>query len=345
MSPLLLALALAAAPAPARAQEFPALGGAATKPYGVLILAYDVDAKWRRQLADARRQLPGHAVESVDSAGDAVSVQRAIDRLVARGVSKVVAIPLETDAASTRLEMTLYMFGQRGKPVLDVPAAEKSDFGAPLKAPGTPGMPTLKLGGGGTGLPLASGPAGSVKRLKCPVPLVLAPSLDGSTLLVDILADRAKALARDPAKESLVLAGVAPRSDEAMSEWLADAQKTADAVGRKAGFARAVAVAVRSGVGSDQQDSDRRTLRATFRGLTRQGPVDVVPLSPEADRVGQMLRQALGGFSAYRWDGKGVQGDARLLPWIRTAAEKASALPDGRIFKDGGALGAPGGFP
>ena len=69
MSAALLAAALAAAPV--RAQDAAALGR--LKTYGVLILAYDVDVKWRQELANLSRQLKGHPVETVDSAADAIS--------------------------------------------------------------------------------------------------------------------------------------------------------------------------------------------------------------------------------------------------------------------------------
>ncbi len=328
MISLLLTAALAGAPA--RAQGF----GPAPKPYGVLIMAYDVDAGWRQELGSLRRLIKGHAVESVNDAGDRISVQRALDRLTAQHVGKVVGVPLETVSASVRLENTRFLFGQRAEPVRDAPGPAGGVDGADMKPMTAPVKSALVL----------DAPSGRARRLRSPVPLVLAPAMDQSPLLVDILADRAKALARDPGRESLVLAGVAPRSDAARKDWLAAAQAVADKVGAKAGFARAVAVGVRDGVRSGQQDKDRADLQARFRDLIRQGRVDAVPLSPDAERVGELLHQTLGGFYAYRWDGKGVRGDRRLAEWIQAAAAQASALPDGRRFKDGAGL-APGGWP
>jgi hypothetical protein len=336
---LLLAAALTAVPA--RAQTG-ALGAAKT--YGILLLAYDVDVKWRQELGSLRSRLRGHAVESVDSAGDATSVQRALDRLTAQRVSKVVAVPLETVGDSVRMDMTRYMFGVRPDPALDVPGSSSGDLAdrkvKPLKPVRKSGL--VLPSDEGRGLP-GGAPISSMKQLACEVPLILAPTMDKSPLLVAILADRAKELSPTPARETLVLAGVAPRSDDARKAWLVTAQSIANAVGAKAGFRKAVAVGVRDGVRSDQQDADRARLQTLFRGLIREGRVTVVPLSPEAERTGQLLKKTLGGFLAYRWNGRGIQGDARLFAWIRATAEAAAGLPDGRQYKSDARGAAPGG--
>jgi hypothetical protein len=340
VSPLLLAAALSAVPVRAQTKS----PSPTTKTYGILLLAYDVDVKWRQELGNLRGQLKGHAVESVDSAGDAVSVQRALDRLAAQRVDRIVAVPLETVGESTRMDMTRYMFGVRADPASDVPGSASGDLAD--KKPRTLHpirKSTLVLPKDqGRGL-LGGAAVSSVKQLTSPVPLILAPTLDKTNFLVEILADRAKALSPTRARETLVLAGVAPRSDENLKTWKVSAQAIADAVGAKAGYRKAVAVGVRDGVRSDQQDKDRSELQTTFRGLIRAGRVNVVPLSPEADRVGQLLKKTLGGFYAYRWNGQGIQGDRRLLDWIKATAQSSAALPDGRQFKDDARGAASGG--
>lgn len=337
MTPLLLAAALAAVPARAQGK------GAEGKTYGILLLAYDVDVKWRQELGALRSGLKGHAVESVDSAADAVSVQRALDRLAAQRVTKIVGVPLETVGESPRVDLTRYMFGVRAEPVLDVPGSSTGDLADRKPKALKPVVKShLRLPSDqGRGLP-GGAAVSSVKQLTSPVPLVLAQTLDKSPVLVAILADRAKALTPTPGRETLVLAGIAPRSDDALKAWKTSAQAIADAVGAKAGFRKAVAVGVRDGVRADQQDRDRAELKNQFRDLIRAGRVSVVPLSPEAERVGQLLHKTLGGAYAYRWKGQGIQGDGRVAVWIKAAAESAAALPDGRQFMDG-ARGAPQG--
>jgi hypothetical protein len=327
-----LALLASLAAAPARAQGPQALGPAKT--YGILVLAYDVDVKWRQELANLSRQLKGRPVETVDSASDPISVQRAVDRLVAQKVARIVAVPLETVSESARLDTTRFLFGVRPDPVLDVPGSDSGDLAdksVPKIKPVRKSSLSLPQDSGRR----TGGPGAAPTPLKSPVPLILAPALDKSPLLVAMLADRAKALTPTPARESLVLAGVAPRNDKALKDWKVAAQAIASAVAAKAGYRKGVAVAVRDGVRAGQQDADKAEIQNTLRGLIREGRVDVVPLSPEAGRVDQLLKKAAGGFLAYRWNGQGIQGDARLLDWIKASAEKAASLPDGRQFSGG----------
>ncbi len=348
MNALLLAAALGLSGSPARAQDDGAPPLGRPKTYGVLILAYDVDVKWRQELGSLRARLKGHPVESVDSATDAISVQHGVDKLIADRVDKIVAVPLETVSDSTRLDMTRYMFGVRAAPVLDVPGPSAGDLADKRMKPLKPLVKSsLVLPNDDrrvSGMTMG-GDASTMKRLQSKVPLVLAPAFDKSPLLVAILADRAKALTPTPARETLVLAGFGPRNDDALKAWKLDAQAIADAVGAKAGFRKAVAVAVRDFVTADQQDKDRADLRATFRGLMREGRICVVPLSPEAGHVEDLLKRSFGGFFAYRWNGQGIQGDPRLLDWIKASAKEAAALPDGRQFKKTAPGAVPGGWP
>lgn len=323
MTSALLALALAL-PAGAASRAKTAKGPA----YGILILAYGVGGSWRKDLGTLRTQLKGHAIESVErveGSPDGVGVQRALDKLLNQRVGKVVAVPLVTLAESPAVDEARYLFGIREEPVTDRPDAQQKEMKAPRSA--------LKSA-------LVLPPDGRrLKRLASKVPLVLAATIDRSPVLAEILADRAKALSRDPARDAVVLIGVGPRSDVALAAWKTAAAAVAEQVRRKGGFRKAAVAAVRSGVRAGQQDKDREELRATFRALIGEGgTVIVVPLAPDGSLVERMLKRDL-GFAAYRWDGKGLLGDRRLLDWVAAAAEAASKLPDVRQYKDATAMG------
>ncbi len=302
----LLAVALAGVPARAAA------GPNDAQPYGILLLAYDVDVAWRKELGSLAKALKGHAVEIVTSAGDRVSVQRAVDRLTAQRVGKIIAVPIETMSDAPWLEQARFLFGVSEQSAPDRPDPPTGDLAdRPLKILRAKDKPTLNL-------------PTSAKRLTCARPLILAPALDKSDLLADILADRAKTAAKDPAREGLVLIGIAPRSDAALKDWLTSANGVASKIGARAGFREAIALGVREGVRSDQQDKDRQSLRAAVRGLIRKGRVVVVPLSPQAERTHEMFKRSLGGFFAYRWNGQGIRGDRRLTDWIKASAEQGA---------------------
>ncbi|UPT74358.1 MAG: hypothetical protein M0D55_01015 [Elusimicrobiota bacterium] len=70
-----------------------------------------------------------------------------------------------------------------------------------------------------------------------------------------------------------------------------------------------------------------------MRALTTQGAVVAVPLAADGRLVGQLLQRQL-GTAGYRWNGKGVIGDARLVDWVGAISKAASALPDARQYRD-----------
>ncbi len=315
-----LLLILAAAPAAAAGFGNASMGA---KPYGVLLLAYDTGGAWKNELGAIRSQLRGVAVESVESAGGGIAIQRGLDRLKNQHVAKVVAIPLELISESPVMDELRYLFGIRAEPAQDRPDAPR------------PGMAPVKPVNKSALLIPGRGP----KRLKSEAALVLTATIDASPALADILAARATSLARDPAKESVVLVGLAPRSDERLKAWETAATAIAESVRVKGGFREGAILRVRDGTRAGQQDKDREENKATLRRLTTQGGVVAVPLAPDGRRIGQLLRRQL-GTSGYRWNGKGLIGDPRLVDWILSTSKAASALPDVRQYRDN----APGGF-
>lgn len=224
------------------------------------------------------------------------------------------------------MEETRYLFGVRADPVDETPGPEG-------KQPRVLKPMTKSL----LQLPRENR---RQKRLASKPLLVLAPTMERSPLLTSILADRAKALAHNPAQESVVLAGLAPRSDEALSAWKTATAAIAEEVRVKGGFRKAAVAALRDGVRQEQLEKDEQELRKTFRALVTEGPVTVVPLSPAASRVGQLLKKQLPGVF-YRWNGQGILGDSRridprLLEWIKKSAEASAPLPDSRQYRDSG---------
>jgi hypothetical protein len=301
--------------APAGAANPPSLKPA----YGVLLLASDAGSVWQKDLTALRAQLKGMAVESVGGAADGIAIQRAVERLERQRPGKIVAVSLEPLSESPFMEQARFLLGVREEPAEDKPDADSERMEGGLKR-------TLKLD---TARP------SWLKRVKTSSPLVLAATIDQSAALADILADRAKKLTREPARATVLLVGQAPRSDRALKSWQAAADAVAEQVRAKGGFARGAAVGVRDGVRSAQRDHDRDALKATLSRLAQEGGIVAVPLAPDGRRLEKVLR-AGNGMVAYRWDGQGTLGDARLVEWIKGAAAAAARLPDSRRYKDTG---------
>ncbi len=320
MKAALLALALTAAPAAAAGFGNASMG---SKDYGVLLLTPDAGGGFKAQLTSIRTELQGVPLDSVETANDGTAIQRALDRLKGQHVSKVVAIPLDLVSESSGMDHLRYLFGIREHPSQDRPDEAR------------PGMAPVQGKNKSSLVFTGRGP----KRLRSDADLVLTATIDKSPALADILADRAKALARDPAKEAVILVGLAPRSDKSLDAWKAAATAIAESVRVKGGFREGAIIWVRDGTKAGQQDKDRDENKATLRRLVTGGGAVAVPLAIDGRRIGQLLARQL-GTSGYRWNGKGLLGDPRLTDWIVSISKAASTLPDVRQYKDN----TPGGF-
>jgi len=312
--PAVLALLLAAAPAAAAGFGNSSMG---EKAYGVLLLTPDAGGAWKPELTRIRTELRGVPLDSVETYNDGTAIQRALDRLKGQHVSKVVAIPLDLVSESAGMDHLRYLFGIR-----ELPSQDRPDEGRP-------GMAPVKSANKSAIVLPGRGP----RRLKSDAELVLTATIDKSPALADILGERAKALARDPAKEAVVLVGVAPRSDKSLDAWKTAAAAIAESVRVKGGFRESAVLWVRDGTRAGQQDKDREENKATLRRLGTAGAVVAVPLALDGQRVGKLLQRQLGS-GGYRWNGKGVLGDPRLTEWIVSISKAASALPDVRQYKD-----------
>jgi hypothetical protein len=315
-----LALALLSAPAAAAGFGNTSMG---SKAYGVLLLTPDGGGGFKTELTHIRTELQGVPLDSVETSNDGTAIQRALDRLKGQHVSKVVAIPLDLVSESSGMDHLRYLFGIREQPSQDRPDEARPGM-APVQGKN---KSSLVFDGRGP------------RRLKSEAELVLTATIDKSPALADILADRAKALARDPAKEAVILVGLAPRSDKSLDTWKAAATAIAESVRVKGGFREAAVIWVRDGTKAGQQDKDRAENKATLRRLVTGGGAVAVPLAADGRRIGQLLQRQL-GTSGYRWNGKGLIGDPRLTEWIVSISKAASALPDVRQYKDN----SPGGF-
>lgn len=313
----LAALALALA-VPGAAKP-PSRPGMQAKDYGVLLVADGGGGSWRAALGSLRQSMKDAAVESVEST-DSTTLQRAVDKLRAQHVGKIVAVPLMPVAESPEMDHVRYLFGVREKPSDDRPDVSREN--APQRA----------LGGGNKSALVLTDPR-APKRLRSEAELVLAPTIDKSQALAEILSARAAALAREPGKEAVVLVGRAPRSDKALEDWKTATQAIAEAVRLKGGFREAGVLRVRDGVRAGQQDKDRDENKALLRSFGTHGAVVAVPLAADGANVGRMLQRQLGSMG-YRWNGKGFLGEPKLAEWIQTTAASSSNLPDSRQFRD-----------
>lgn len=260
---------------------------APSQPVGVLVIAHGAGPTWNAPVISAvdlvRRTIPA-AVGFLMGQGS--SPQQAYDDLVRQGVSRIVVIPLLISSHSAHAEQIRFLAGLRP----DYPHAEHMDL-VPVRGP----------------VPIAT----------------VTNAMDDDPLIATILADRARALSRDPTSETLVLVAHGPNDEDEAAQWLAAMATLAGDVRRTTPFRRIDTRLLRDDAPKPVKARALAELRETVAEQERSGRVVVVPLLLSPGAVADEIPSTLAGLD-FAWDGRTLLPDDRVAQWILGRARGAS---------------------
>lgn len=174
------------------------LCGAAEEGIGVLVVAHGSDeASWNEvvQQAVAEVNLP-YPVELGFLEFAEPDIHAAVAALEARGVDKIITVPLFVSSYSNHIEEIKYVLGLRP----DLPEAEEASGGHP--------------GGGGDGAEEEE-----LTPVDTEAEIVLTPALDDHVMVAGILADRLQTISENPGEEIAVLVGHGSDTGEGQGKW------------------------------------------------------------------------------------------------------------------------------
>jgi hypothetical protein len=164
-----------------------------------------------------------------------------------------------------------------------------------------------------------AGPDGT-KPVVSPVPITMTTALNRHPLVAAILADRARSISRDAAKESVVLVAHGPVPDADNLRWLADMKELASGVDQTTDFASIDYLTVRDDAPKPIRDAATAELRALVERRIGEGrSVLIVPLLLSYGGIEQGLRERLKGLD-YRMADQGLTPDDRIVQWVRESA-------------------------
>ena len=174
---------------------------------GTIVIAHGGDSVWNSHVIDAARSAKtGGPVEVSFLMGPAAKTTRfqdAVARLEKAGVREIVVVPMLVSSHSGHYEQIRYLAGDSVK--LDATMEHH-----------------LHMSG--------------IERPTSRVPLRLVPALDAAPQLARVLADRARAMATDPATRALMIVGHGPNSAEDYAAWMQNLRVVADSVKALSGF-------------------------------------------------------------------------------------------------------------
>lgn len=275
---------------------------------GILLLAHGGSAAW-----DANVQAIADEVNRTQPTEVALgmatraNIQGAIDRLEAKGVSRIVAVPLFVSSHSSVITSTEYLLGQRD----DMPAALKIFATMSHGAHGAHGTH------GGHDAPHGDGTSPVRHR----VPIRMTSALDAHPLLASIVASRAGEISRSPAAESVVLVAHGPTDDVENDKWLANLRIVSAAVAADRPYSSVDAITVRDDAPAPIRDAATRELRALVQRRMDEGRrVLIVPVLLSYGGIEAGIRTRLDGL-AYVMPVRALAPDSRLVEWVRAMAQ------------------------
>ncbi len=283
---------------------------------GVLLLAHGGAKEWNERVtALAASVADEQPVEVAFGMASKASIQSGIEKLAARGVTNIVAVPLFVSSHSSVITSTQYLLGLRETMPADLKIFAKMSHG--------PGGEHARHGAD------AATADDNMTPVKSPVPIRMTEALNHHPLVGAILLDRAKAISTDPASEAVVLVAHGPVPETDNNRWLADMKVLADQMKGASSYASIDYLTVRDDAPKPMKEQATAELRSVVqKRLDEKRRVLIVPLLMSFGGVERGVRQRLEGLD-YVMAPQGLMPDARLAEWVRAMAS-GRQVPSGK---------------
>jgi sirohydrochlorin ferrochelatase len=324
-------LSLLAMPAGAVAQ--PAAAAPAAGKTGVLLLAHGGSASWNdRVTALAGKVSEKMPIEVAFGMASRPNIQAAVDKLVATGVTEIVAVPLFVSNHSSVVTSTAYLLGAREEMPEDLKMFAKMNHGpgghgAP-KAAATAAAPApaeAHAGHAGHGTAAAAPAQDNTARVNSPVPIRMTGALGRHRLVGEILATRAQSISKDAPNEAVILVAHGPVRDDENNRWVEDMLSLAQGIHGATPFASVDALTVRDDAEKPVRDAATAELRALVEKRTSEKKrVLLVPVLMSYGGIEQGIKKRLEGLD-YTLPDHGLMPDDRLVTWVLEMASTGAS--------------------
>jgi hypothetical protein len=274
---------------------------------GIVLLAHGGNAEWNARVLDLARKVDTtQPVEVAFGMATRGTLQAAVDRLAARGVTEIVAVPLFVSSWSSVLTSTEYLLGLRAEAPAALAMFAKMDHSGHATSP-----PASPAGDDGRAATLGATPVES----KAPITR-MTPALNGHPIVAGILTTRARSISRNPPGEAVVIVGHGPSSDEENLRWMRDMETLAAEMARTERFASIDYLTVRDDAAPAIRDAATEELRALVARRTGEGHrVLIVPLLLSFGGIEEGIAKRLQGLP-YDMAGAALLPDDRLISWV-----------------------------
>ena len=217
--------------------------------------------------------------------------QDAVDRLVQKGATEIVSVPLLVSSHSGHYEQIRYLAGLTDS--LDAVMHEHLHHAG-------------------------------IERPTAKVPIRVSRALDDSPELARVLSDRAKEFEPNPAGRALMLVGHGPNSAEDYAAWMRNLRIVVDSVRRWSGFRDVRVELVREDAPAAVRAEAIQRLREliSMQAELTDGPVTVVPILISRGGISRSrIMQDLAGLPV-RYSGESLMPHEAIARWIERRASR-----------------------
>lgn len=288
---------------------------ASTKPtrVGVLLLAHGGSAQaWNEEV----RHVADHVdlttpTEVAFGMATKSTMQAAINRLAARGVSEIVAVPLFVSSHSSVIDSTAYLLGLRTQEPEDLKMFAMMDHGGGMSMDHSAMMHDSPMS------------AEARKPVSSPVPVRMASALDHHRIVASILQDRAASISQNPAREVAILVAHGPVPEDENKLWLGDMAILASEIRKQTHYADIQFLTLRDDADESVRNVATQQLREKVEAVTKAGNTAlVVPLLLSYGGIENGLRKRLSGLT-YKMPTQGLLPDSRIVEWVTETVQSA----------------------
>lgn len=282
---------------------------------GILLLAHGGKLEWNEDVRHVADQVDlSIPAEVAFGMANPRTIQEGINRLNARGVTRIIAVPLFVSSFSSVITGTEYLLGLRN----DAPENLAMFASMDHDSAGHAGIDHASMDH-------SAGGNAAIKPVVSKVPISMTPALNRHEIVAAILLDRAASVSVDPADEIVLLVAHGPVPDEDNQKWLADMSALADQMRQSSHYADIQYMTVRDDAGDPVRKQAAEELRHRVEECRTKGKTAlVVPLLLSYGGIEGGIRKRLEGLD-YRMPAQGLLPDTRIVRWVLDVAQPAAA--------------------
>lgn len=281
---------------------------------GILLLAHGGSAEWNARVKELATTVNAtRPTEVAFGMASRSTMQEGIDRLVARGVTEIVAVPLFISSWSSVITSSEYLLGVRAEAPAALAIYAKMNHG-----------PTTGSSAPAAGHEGHTAAADGTTPVRATVPIRVTSALNDHPIVADILTSRARNISRAPSSESLIIVAHGPNEEAENNRWLADMRTLAARVGQTERYASIDYLTLRDDAPKPVRDGATAQLRDLVQRAIGAGRrVLIVPLLISFGGIEKGLRERLTGLD-YTLAPAALMPDNRMAAWVLAMAEPSA---------------------